>query len=265
MKTVLITGASEGLGLEFVRLFARKDFNLILVARNETKLQKIAKELCSDKISILIYAKDLSILENAEFIYNDLTEKDISVSYLINNAGFGINSKYINSCWDAEYQMYNLNMITLAYFTQIFAKDMTSRNFGRILNIGSTASFQPGPFMAGYCATKAFVLSLSEAVNNELKGTNVRVSTLCPGITDTQFHTVARTETSKLSKLLPHASAKEVAEYGFSIMMKGKSVGIHHLFNKLMIFSVRFTPRSIVTAMSGKLMMPGVQSIIENR
>lgn len=256
MKTVLITGASEGLGMEFAKLFAGKGFSLILVARNEDKLQKIASELCSTHIQIAIYARDLSRIENAEYIYNDLREKNIRIDYLINNAGFGINSSYVESDWKKEFQMYNLNMITLAYFTKMFARDMASNKFGRILNIGSTASFQPGPYMAGYCATKAFVLSLSEAVNHELKGTNVKVTTLCPGVTDTKFHSSAKTIKTRMTKLLPHSSAEDVVEYGYELMMKGKPLGIHSIFNRVMIFFVRFIPRNLVTEFSGRLLQP---------
>jgi uncharacterized protein len=150
--------------------------------------------------------------------------------------------------------MFNLNMINLAYFTKMFAKDMKVRNFGRILNIGSTGSFQPGPFMAGYCATKAFVLSLSEAINYELKGTNVSVSTLCPGVTDTKFHSVAQTENTIMSKLLSHASPAEVANYGYKIMMKGQSLGVHGFLNKIMVFLDRLTSRSILIAFAGKML-----------
>jgi short-subunit dehydrogenase len=178
METALITGASEGIGYEFAKLFATKQVNLVLVARNESRLKTISGELSEKGLMVQYYAKDLSISENARFIYNDLISRKIQVDYLINNVGFGINGDFTEIGWEEEHAMYNLNMITLAYFTKVFARDMKSRNFGRILNIGSTGSFQPGPFMAGYCATKAFVLSLSQAVNYELKDTNVRVSTL---------------------------------------------------------------------------------------
>lgn len=254
MRTVLITGATEGIGLEFAKIFARNNTNLILAARNETRLQSIAKELCSSKIDIKYYAKDLSILKNAEHIYNDLKSNSIKVDYLINNAGFGINGNYIDIDWRKELEMYSLNMVTLAYFTKAFAKDMVLRNFGRILNIASTGSFQPGPFMAGYCATKAFVLSLSEAVNFELKGTDVKVSTLCPGVTDTKFHSNAHTEETLMSKFLTHAKPADVANYGYELMMKGKSLGIPGLMNKMIVLSGRFTRRNILIAVSAKLL-----------
>lgn len=254
METALITGASEGIGYEFARIFASKGKNLILVARNEARLKIISQELSKNGITAHYYAKDLSKPENASFIYNDLVNKNIEINYLINNAGFGINGEYTDIPWEKELEMFNLNMITLAYFTKVFAKEMKSRNYGRILNVGSTGSFQAGPFMAGYCATKAFVLSLSEAVNYELRGTNVRVSTLCPGVTDSKFHSVAKTETTMMSKFLSHATPKEVAIYGYNLMMKGKPLGIQGLANNLMILSNRFTSRKMVTGIAGKML-----------
>lgn len=254
MKTAFITGATEGIGLEFSKLFAKNGFNLVLVARNEARLQSIAQEISASKIEVRIYAKDLSVVENAKFIYEDLRAQNISIDYLVNNAGFGINDNFVDIDWQKESEMYSLNMLTLAYFTKVFAKDMVERKFGRILNLGSTGSFQPGPYMAGYCATKAFVLSFSQAINYELKGTNVTVSTLCPGVTDTKFHAVAQTESTLMSNFLSHATAEEVANYGFKLMQKGQSLGIHGLSNKLMVFSNRLATRNISTGLAGRIL-----------
>jgi uncharacterized protein len=225
-----------------------------LVARNETRLQTVAKELSIYKTDIKYYAKDLSVFENVRFVYEDLKSQNIRVDYLINNAGFGINGEYVDIDWQRELEMFNLNMISLAYFTKVYAKDMKEQGFGRILNLGSTGSFQAGPYMAGYCATKAFVLNLSEAINYELKGTNVSVSTLCPGVTDTKFHSVAKTERTMMSKFLSHAGPEDVAKYGYKIMMRSKPYGIHGFFNKIMIFSNRFASRGISTALAAKML-----------
>lgn len=254
METALITGASEGIGYEFARLFSQKGINLILVARNESKLKTISQELSGNGIKVEYYAKDLSVISNAEFIYEDIRSRNLKIDYVINNAGFGINGEYTDIAWDKELEMFNLNMLTLAYFTKVFAKEMKARNYGRILNLGSTGSFQAGPFMAGYCATKAFVLSLSEAANYELRGTNVRVSTLCPGVTDSKFHSVANTEKTMMSKFLSHATPQQVALYGCRLMMKGKPLGIQGFANNFMILSNRFASRRMVTAISGKLL-----------
>jgi uncharacterized protein len=256
MKTALITGASGGIGLEFAKLLAQKGFNLILVARSGDRLAEISHDLkaSNNTIDVKYYAKDLSVVDNAQFIFEDIKKQEIAVDYLINNAGFGIDGQFTEIPWEREQEMLNLNMITLSYFTKVFAKDMLSRGFGRILNLGSTGSFQPAPYLAGYCATKAFVLSLSEAVNYELKGTNVRVSTLCPGVTDTKFHEVAGTNNTMLDKMLPHATADKVARYGLKLMEKGTAVGVHGLMNRIFVFSNRFSSRSMITAFAGKLM-----------
>ena len=254
MKTALITGASEGIGYEFAKLFAQKGNNLILVARNEKKLQSMVPELSSYNIDVQVYAKDLSITDNAKFIYEDLKNRNITIDYLVNNAGFGINNNYVDIEWQKEQEMFNLNMMTVAFFTKMFARDMKERKFGRILNVGSTGSFQPVPFMAGYGASKAFVLSLSQAINYELKGTGVSVSTLCPGVTDSKFHAVAKTENSGMTKFLSHASPAEVANYGYNLMMKGKSLGVQGWFNKIMVFSNRLISRRIVIATAANLL-----------
>ena len=254
MKTALITGATQGIGLELAKLFAQNGNNLILIARDEIRLQSIAKELTLNNITVKTFAKDLSIIDDAQYIYEELKAQHIAVDYVVNNAGYGINDQYVDIDWRKEESMFNLNMITVAYFTKMFARDMKERNFGRILNVGSTASFQPGPYMAGYCATKAFVLSLSEAVNYELRKSNVSVSTLCPGVTDSKFHAFAKTESTMMSKRLSHATPLAVAKYGFKIMMQKKSLGIYGISNKIMVFSTRLTCRKMVVALSAQLL-----------
>ncbi len=254
MKTAFITGASGGIGLEFARLFAKQQINLVLAARNKIRLKEIAEDLSKNKIDVLIYPKDLTKPENAVEIYEDLKSKNIIIDYLVNNAGFGIDGDYTEIPWEKELDMLNLNMITLAYFTKVFANDMKARGFGRIVNIGSTGSFQPAPYMAGYCATKAFVLSLSEAVNYELKGSGVSVTTICPGVTNTGFHDVAGTNDTLMARMLSRANPDEVALYGFNKMMRGKSLGIHGFMNKIMVFSIRLSSRSMVTALASKLL-----------
>jgi hypothetical protein len=255
MKTAFITGASGGIGFEFAKLFAKQQINLVLAARNETRLKEIADDLSKNKIDVLIYPKDLSKPENAVEIYEDLKSKNIIIDFLVNNAGFGIDGDFTGIPWYKELDMLNLNMITLAYFTKVFANDMKSRGFGKIVNIGSTGSFQPGPHMAEYCATKAFVLSLSEAVNYELKGSGVSVTTICPGVTNTGFHDVAETNDTLMAKILSRANPDEVALYGFNKMMKGKSLGIHGFMNKVMVFSVRLSSRAMVVALASKLLL----------
>ena len=254
MATALITGASGGIGLELAKTFAQKKVNLVLIARNEKKLNEIAEKFVQSGVSVSVYPKDLSVLKNAEEIYNDLKNKSVSIDYVVNNAGFGLHGSLTETSWQRELEMINLNMVTLTYLTKMFAADMKKIGWGRILNVASTGSFQPGPFMAVYCATKAYVLSLSEALNTELKGSGVVISTLCPGVTDTGFHEIADTANTTLLKRSRHASAKEVAEYGYRLMMKRKSVGVHGFMNRAMVFSLRFTPRNAVTVIASLLM-----------
>jgi uncharacterized protein len=254
METALITGASNGIGLEMARIFAGQKINLILVARSKEKLEALAKELSVQGISVKVIVKDLSIPKNAEELYAEIKAENNIVNYLVNNAGFGVHGAIDETDWARELEMLNLNIISLTYLSKVFASDMKRMGRGRILNVGSTGSFQPGPYMAGYCATKAFVLSFSEAINYELKKSGVTVTTLCPGVTDTGFHTTAQTMGSGMFKSLSHATAADVARYGYKLMMKGRSMGVHGWANKFMVLSLRFTPRCIATRLAAALL-----------
>jgi uncharacterized protein len=245
-KTVLITGASSGLGVEFAKIHAAKGDNLVLVARSRDKMNLLKLEIEKrHNVSILVIGRDLSDPNAAKTIYNELTKQKIRIDYLINNAGFGDFGLFAQSNWEKQLQMINLNIIALTYFTRLFLPDMIKHKSGKILNIASTAAFQPGPTMSVYFATKAFVLSFSEALANELKGTGVTVTALCPGATATGFKTVASLDNSKLFKGSV-ANSRSVAELGYKAMMKGKTVVVHGLMNKIMASSVRFAPRKIV-------------------
>lgn len=249
--TVFITGATEGIGYELMRIFAEKEYDLILVARNEAKLNAIQQEY-KGKTKITYYVSDLSQPDNAEFIYHDLRHRNIAIDIAINNAGFGTSGEYTQIDWEQERNMLQLNMISLAYFTKMFAHDMKARGHGRIMNVASTAAFEPVPYMAAYAATKAFVLSLSESVNFELKGTGVTVTTLCPGVTESKFHQRANTQnTLQKARILPQATAHDVAEYGYKMLMRGKPLAIHKFGNRFNTFMERFLPRSVVMRMAG--------------
>lgn len=250
----MITGATSGIGRELALLLAATGHDLVLSARNETQLNRIKEEAESRGVAVRIYPLDLSKAENAEALYHRLHEAQIPVDILVNNAGFGADGAYLDIPWEKEEEMFRLNMLTVAYLTHMFAADMKARSFGRILNIASIAAFQPGPYMAGYCATKAFVLSLSEAVNYELKGTGVTVSALCPGVTDTGFHRVAGTEKVGMSRYLPHASAREVAQYGYKLISQRQAVGVYGFFNRMLVFANRLVPRSVSVYLSARLL-----------
>jgi len=254
MKTALITGASNGIGLELAKVHASKGDNLVLVARSKAKLDELKLELEKQyNISVYTIGKDLSAANAAFEVYNETTEKNIQIDYLINNAGFGDFGMFCETDWNKELQMINLNITTLTHFTKLYLKDMVKRNSGKIMNVASTAAFQSGPTMAVYYATKAYVLSFSEAVDNEVRDKGVTVTTLCPGATESGFQAAAKMEESALVKGKKLPSSKEVAEYGYKAMMQGKTVAIHGLMNAIMANSVRFTPRSIVVKLTRKI------------
>ena len=252
--TALVTGASSGIGLEFAKLLASKNYNLIIIARNEEKLNSLKKELESKHgIQVIVKAKDLSKPEVAREIYDDLHKQNIKISLLINNAGFGEHGHFLNTSWQKESDMIQVNITSLMRLTKVFLEDMVAQGAGRILNVASVAAFMPGPFMATYFATKAFVLSFSEAIANELKGTGVTVTALCPGPTESGFQATANVEETNLVKGKKLPSSKKVAEFGYKALMRGKTVAVHGFMNRLQVFGVRFIPRSIVRAIVRKV------------
>jgi uncharacterized protein len=254
MATALITGASNGIGLELAKVHASKGGDLVLVARNKSKLDELKSELESQyKVSVYTIGKDLSSINAAQEVYDETTKQKIKIDYLINNAGFGDFGMFTETDWNKELQMINLNITTLTQFTKLYLKDMVKRKNGKIMNVASTAAFQSGPTMAVYYATKAFVLSFSEAIDNEVSDKGVTVTTLCPGATESGFQAVAAMEESALVKGKKLPTSKEVAEYGYASMMKGKTVAIHGIMNRIMANSVRFLPRAIVVKATRKV------------
>jgi uncharacterized protein len=252
-KTALITGSSNGIGYELARLHAEKGDNLVLVARSKDKLDELKKEL-EEKHKVRIYTigKDLSLPDAAREVYDEIKEQNIIIDYLINNAGFGDFGLFAESDWSRQEEMINLNITALAYFTRLYLPDMIKRGSGKIMNLASTASFQPGPTMSVYFATKAFVLSFSEAVSNEVRDKGITVTALCPGSTETGFHAVVMGE-SKLPKVRKKASPVKVAEFGYKAMMEGKTVAIHGVKNKILALLVRFLPRNLIANATRKI------------
>lgn len=255
MTTALITGASNGIGLELAKIHASKGDNLVLVARNVSKLNELKTELENlYKIQIHIIVKDLAVPDAAQEVYDETTTQGIAINYLINNAGFGDYGLFYMTDWDKAIRMINLNITSLTQLTYLYLKDMVSRGSGRIMNVASTAAFQPVPTMSVYSATKAFVLSFSEAVNNEVKDKGVTVTALCPGPTSTGFRTAAAMEKSGLFKDGKSAGPKEVAEYGYKAMMSGRPVAIHGTKNYIMARAASLLPRKIVLNTTRKMM-----------
>lgn len=247
MKTALITGASNGIGLELAKIFASKNNNLVLVARNGKRLNELKNELEQEfNISVYIIEKDLSKNNAALEVFEEIKSMKLTIDYLINNAGFGDFGLFTATDWEKEEQMINLNITTLTLFTKLFLKEMIKQKSGKIMNVASTAAFQPGPTMAVYYATKAYVLHFSEAIANEVQEYGITVTALCPGATESGFQDAAAMGESKLVKGKKLPTAKEVAEYGYNAMMKGKSVAIHGVMNYILANSVRFMPRNLV-------------------
>lgn len=243
----LITGASNGIGLELAFTFARNGSSMVLVARNGAKLQELQTTLTSKYgVEVHILALDLGKPEAAETLFAFTQQHQLRIEWLVNNAGFGDFGLFHELNWSNQSQMIAVNITTLTHLCRVYSAQMVQHKSGRILNVASTAAFQPGPTMAVYYATKAYVLHFSEAIQNELAPFGISVTALCPGPTESGFQAAASIEETKLVKGKKLPTSKEVAEYGYKAMMKGKAVAIHGFQNYLMANSVRFTPRSLV-------------------
>ena len=257
MLTALITGASSGIGLEFAKVFAANKTNLVLVARSEDKLNQLATQLRSDfGITVKVIVADLSQMEQVFQVYNTCKTANIQINYLVNNAGFGSYGFFVESDWKKTEEMIDLNIKSLTLLSRLFGSDMVANKAGKILNVASTAAFQPGPTMAVYFATKSYVLFLSEAMSNELKGTGVTVTCLCPGATESGFMVAAAMDDSALFKNRKLPTSAAVALFGYKAMMKGKMTVIHGIMNYLIANSIRLAPRSWVLPMVRKIQEP---------
>ena len=253
-KTALITGATMGIGYELTKLFAKDSYNLVLVARNKDKLYEI-KEKFNKKynVDILVIVKDLSVPNAAIEIFNETIEKQIVIDVLVNNAGIGHFGKFHNEDLSKISDILQINIVSLTQLTRLFVEGMVKRKEGKILNVSSMAAFQPGPYMAVYYASKAFVQSFSEAITNELKGTGVTVTTLCPGPTRTGFQKEVGSEGSKLSKLKMLSSPKKVAKDGYRALQAGKEVEVPGLLNASLINTSKVIPRKAKIQIVSKL------------
>ena len=255
-KTALITGASKGIGREFAILFAENQCNVVLVARSWVELEQLKNRLESEfDISAYTIAKDLALPESARDVFAELKKNRIEVDYLINNAGFGDYGAFAETQWERYEKMIALNITALTRLCHLFAQDwMEQRKSGRMLNVSSMAAFQPGPMMAVYFATKAFVLSLSEAIDNEFRKHGITVTALCPGPTSTNFGEESKMSASELVNNVKIATARDVAEVGYRAMMKGKPMVIEGRTNKLIPTIIRLLPRRLVTWISARVM-----------
>jgi short-subunit dehydrogenase len=246
-KTALITGASGGIGYELALLFARDGYDCILVARSPDKLKGLAERLESEqRVKTLVLAKDLSKPTAVDEIFEEVTAASMHVDVLVNNAGFPVFGPFVDTDLRVELEMLQVNVIALTALTKLFLRGMVERRAGRILNLASTAAFLPGPLMAVYYASKAYVLSFSQALSNELRGTGVTVTALSPGPTRTGFQKRGVMEDSRLVQG-QIADAASVALAGYRGLMAGKTIVIPGFTNKLIPWVVRLSPRGVVT------------------
>lgn len=253
-KTALVTGASSGIGEALARVHAERGGNLVVVARRQEKLETLKAELeNAHGITVHVLPKDLTDPDAPRQIHDELDARGVPVDYLINNAGFGYRGLFHEQDWTQNEAMIKLNILALAGLTHTFLPQMIDRGSGRVLNVASMAGFVPGPLQAVYYATKAFVISFSEAVANELAGTGVTVTVLCPGPTETEF--TRRAEMVGVRLLEKMASAREIAQVGYNAMLKGKTVVVPGLFSKFTIHGLlRLSPRRLTTGISRALM-----------
>ncbi len=247
-QTALITGASSGIGLELAKLFAEDGHDLVLVARSKEKLEHLAAGLSSRHgISVKVIVRDLSVIENCSRVHEELKREGLRVDVLVNNAGFGGYGDFWTTDLEHETRMMNLNMVSLVHLTKLFLTDMIQKGRGSVLNVASVAAFQPGPLMAIYYASKAFVLSFTEALANETRGTGVTVTALCPGPTHTGFREAAGMKKSMLFSSQLNVPVVAVARAGYEGMKRGRTIVIPGFKNRLLVQLLRVFPRSFVT------------------
>jgi short-subunit dehydrogenase len=251
-STVLITGASAGLGAAFARGYAARGDDLILVARRAERLDDLAREL-ADKHGVRaeVIAADLAATDAADTLMAEIGKRGLPVDILINNAGFGARGDFTELDAGMQIRMIDLNCRTLVALCHAVLPGMIARRSGGILNIASTAAFQPGPWMAVYYASKAFVLSFSEALHEEVKTRGVRVATLCPGATKTEFGDIADMTSSALFKFA--GAPEQVVRDGMRALDGNRAVKVSGVANALLAGSIRFTPRFLARRIAGSL------------
>src|SRR5262249_8471748 len=250
-QTALITGASTGIGYELAKLFAGDRFNLVLIARSGPRLSQVAEELRTQHgVTVKTIPLDLVLPQASQNLFEETQRAGIHVDILVNNAGYGKSGEFAAIPLEEDHGQIQLNIAALTVLTKLYLGPMLARRSGKIMNVASTAAFQPGPLMAVYYATKAYVLSFSEALADEIRNSGGRVTCFCPRAIVTEFQKRADTENSRLFKRLAPMDAKTVAEDGYRALMAGKTLAISGIKNWMVAESVRFAPRKMVTAIS---------------
>jgi short-subunit dehydrogenase len=256
--TALITGGSSGIGLALAREIAAHGHNVVLVARNRDALEAAAGAI-EGKYGVRadVIPTDLRLPDAADKLHETIVDQKLEIGILVNNAGFGLGGEFLETDLQREVEMIQVNVTAVTQLTKLFAAGMVRRRNGRVMNVASTAAFQPGPLMAVYYATKAYVLSFSQAVAEELRNTGVTVTALCPGATATAFADTAEISNTRLFTRLGVDDAESVAAYGYRAMMRGDRVAIPRLRDKIMVQAERLAPRALLTTI--------VRRVQENR
>ena len=259
MKTVLITGASSGIGYELAKVYAGNNYNIVIVARRKERLEKLKKEIgssISDKISVTLIEKDLGAENASRELFHYIKLEKIKIDTVINNAGFGIYGKFSDLTpeeIEKNNDLINLNIKALTELTKLYLDEFLKEKKGEILNVSSIAAFLPGPMMASYYASKAYVLSFTEAIREEVRGTDIKIGTLCPGPTATEFEKSSNADKGGLFSSLKVMTAEKVAEIAYKDFSKGKNIIVPGFLNKMAVFMVRFLPRKLMTVIAGKI------------
>lgn len=252
-KIALITGATSGIGLALAKEFAKNGSDLIIVSRNLENLKNTAKNLKNGyNIKVKIIQQDLAENNASQKVYDEIKKDNLKIEYLINNAGVGTWGKYSEIPWEKENNLLNLNIIALSHLTKLFLPELLKQKHGKILNVASMAAFQPGPLMASYFASKAYVLYLSEAIAEEIKNTEITISTLCPAATKTNF-----TKEANMPKTVLFSgkldSPESIAKLAYKKMLKGKRIIVPNWQNKLLILINKLSPFSWRTVFAAKI------------
>jgi short-subunit dehydrogenase len=256
-QTVIVTGASYGIGLDLAECFARDGYDLILTARSENALREAAERLSKTHgVTATSIALDLGQVGAGKRLAGEIQQRGLRVDVLVNNAGYGYAGAFGSSDLDTQLGMIDLNDRALVELTHIYWSNMLASKRGGVLNVASTAAFQPGPLMAVYYASKAFVLSFSEALWEEARGTGIHVSCLCPGPTTSKFRERAGTDKKKLSQANTPMSSASVAELGYRAWKNNKRVEITGLRNRALATAVPFLPRTAVLGIVRNLQSP---------
>jgi short-subunit dehydrogenase len=251
MPLALVTGASSGIGLAIAELLAERKFDLVVSARNRAALEEIANHLKSEhRVNVIVLPCDLGVPGAGRALAGMLREQRLEPDVLVNNAGFGTYGPFLEQAVESQVEMIQVNITSLVELTRLLTPGMVARRSGRVLNVASTAAFQAGPLMAVYYASKAFVVSFSEAIGNELSGMGVTVTALCPGPTTTAFQDRARMQESRLAKAAALMDAPTVARIGIDAMMAGKPLAIAGMLNRLVAWSTRLAPRQLTTKLA---------------